>query len=117
MQRRVALARALLVAPDVMLMDEPLVSVDRPTAEILRRLIIKLWRERQTTNLFVTHDLREAIALATRIVFLSRGPGHLVLDWPLALPPQGERAPTLIEQAMRTLLAGHPRILEGEAGP
>jgi ABC-type nitrate/sulfonate/bicarbonate transport system ATPase subunit len=115
MQRRVALARALLVAPDVMLLDEPFVSVDRPTADHLRLIVVKLWRERRMSCLFVTHDLREALALGTRLVFLSRGPGRLILDWPVDLPPPGEREPGLLDAALRALLAKHPRILEGEA--
>jgi ABC-type nitrate/sulfonate/bicarbonate transport system ATPase subunit len=115
MQRRVALARALLVAPDVMLMDEPFVSVDRPTAEHLRLIVVRLWREQRMTGLFVTHDLREALALGTRLVFLSRGPGRLILDWPVDLPPPGEREPGRLDQALQALLTRHPRILEGEA--
>ena len=116
MQRRVALARALLVAPTLLLMDEPFVSVDQPTATLLRALVAKLWRHRNTTNVFVTHDLREAIALATRIVFLSSSPGRIVLNWPLDLPSQGERDAGVIERAAVSLLSAHPRILEGEAG-
>jgi ABC-type nitrate/sulfonate/bicarbonate transport system ATPase subunit len=114
MQRRVALARALLVAPDLMLLDEPFVSVDRPTADHLRLIVVELWRERQMTSLFVTHDLREALALGTRLVFVSRGPGRMVLDWPVDLPPPGERGAGLLDQAMQALLARHPRILAGE---
>jgi ABC-type nitrate/sulfonate/bicarbonate transport system ATPase subunit len=115
MQRRVAIARALLVSPDLIMMDEPFVSVDQPTAEYLRALVTRLWRDRETTNLFVTHDLREALALATRIVFLSRGPGRLILDWPVKLPPPAERTPIMLETARETLLAAHPRILQGGA--
>lgn len=116
MQRRVAIARALLVAPELMLMDEPFVSLDLPTAEHLRALVTRIWRSRQMTSVFVTHDLREAMALATRLVFLSRSPGRTVLDWRPELATPGERDAPAIEAAAAALLARHPRLLEGEAG-
>jgi len=81
MARRVALARAFAVEPDVLLLDEPFVSLDEKGAEKLRRLLLKIWRGRKTTVLFVTHNLREALALADRIVFLSPSPGQLLLDY------------------------------------
>jgi ABC-type nitrate/sulfonate/bicarbonate transport system ATPase subunit len=113
MQRRVALARALLVRPDLMLMDEPFVSVDRPTADHLRMLLIRLWRSRHMTILFVTHDLSEAMALGTRLVFLTKAPGRVLLDWPLDLPAPDQRQPAELQGALTRLLADHPRILEG----
>ena len=113
MQRRVALARALLVNPDLMLMDEPFVSVDKPTAEHLRALVVRLWRDRRITILFVTHDLSEAMTLGTRLVFLTKPPGRVLLDWHLDLPPPGLRRPTQIHAALTQLLTEHPRILEG----
>ncbi len=113
MQRRVALARALLVGPELMLMDEPFLSVDRPTAEHLRALVVRLWRDRGMTILFVTHDLTEAMALGTRLVFLTKAPGRLLLDWSLDLPPPHLRQPADVHGALARLLADHPRILEG----
>ncbi|MGZ8928246.1 MAG: ABC transporter ATP-binding protein, partial [Methylobacter sp.] len=71
MSRRVAIIRAFAVDPEVLLMDEPFVSLDAPTARQVRELLLKLWQQRPHTVLFVTHDLREAIALADRLVFLS----------------------------------------------
>jgi sulfonate transport system ATP-binding protein len=71
MQRRVAIARGFVVQPDILLMDEPFVSLDDPTAEGLRSLVIELWQRHQTTVLFVTHDRAEALRLGTRIVRLS----------------------------------------------
>lgn len=116
MQRRVALARALFVSPELMLMDEPFVSVDQPTADHLRDLLSRSWRDRRMTTVFVTHDLREAVSLATRLVFLTRGPGRVLLDRPVDLPPPGDRSPADIDRALAELLTCHPRILEGEAG-
>jgi ABC-type nitrate/sulfonate/bicarbonate transport system ATPase subunit len=89
MARRVALARALAVAPDLLLMDEPLVSLDRTTAERLRDLLLTLWRARPCGIIFVTHDLREAVALADRILLFSAAPGRLMAD--VAVPLARDR--------------------------
>ena len=70
MQRRVAIARGFVMQPDILLMDEPFVSLDSPTAQALRTLVVELWQRHPTTVLFVTHDRAEAVRLATRIVRL-----------------------------------------------
>jgi len=70
MQRRVAIARAFVLEPGLLLMDEPFVSLDDPTADALRALVLDLWRHAPTTVVFVTHDRSEAVRLATRIVQL-----------------------------------------------
>ena len=80
MQRRAALARAFVVEPDILLMDEPFVSLDDPSAESLRALLIELWNRRPTTVLFVTHDRIEAVMLATRLVRLGGRPAGIVQD-------------------------------------
>jgi ABC-type nitrate/sulfonate/bicarbonate transport system ATPase subunit len=80
MQRRVALARAFVIEPDILLMDEPFVSLDEPTAWDLRGLLLDLWSRRRATVLFVTHDRTEAVALATRLVLLSNTPARVVRD-------------------------------------
>jgi ABC-type nitrate/sulfonate/bicarbonate transport system ATPase subunit len=85
MARRVALARALALKPDLLLMDEPFVSLDRPTADRMRALLLTLWRARSCGVLFVTHDLREAVELADRILLFSAAPGRLVADIPVPL--------------------------------
>src|SRR5262249_32585015 len=70
MARRVALARAFAVSPDLLLMDEPFVSLDEHTAERLRVLLLEIWQARPTTVIFVTHDTREAVRLADRVIVL-----------------------------------------------
>lgn len=80
MQRRVALARAFCVQSKILLMDEPFVSLDNPTAKKARKLLLKLWAEQPRGIVFVTHDLNEAIELADRILFLSDSPGCIVAD-------------------------------------
>lgn len=89
MQRRVALARALLVEPEFLLLDEPLLSLDSALAERMRHLLNKHWRQHRTTTLLVTHDLGEAAELSTRILILSPGEGRITVD--CALPPPDPR--------------------------
>lgn len=109
MMRRVALARAFAVEPDLLLMDEPLVSLDAPTARKIRGLLLSLWAARPHTVVYVTHDLREAIELADRLVFVAAAPMHVVAD--LKVPvPRGERSPEKIELLVSELKSGHPDL-------
>jgi NitT/TauT family transport system ATP-binding protein len=84
--RRVALARALAVKPDLLLLDEPLVSLDAALARELRDRIAALIEEKRITTLVVTHDLGEAIALADRVFLLSPRPAHVVATLDIATP-------------------------------
>ncbi len=114
MQRRVALARAFINRPPLLLMDEPFVSLDAPTARKLRLLLLRLWSDQSTTILFVTHNLREALFLADRILFLSSGPGKIILDYPVPLSrPRESLRDDDIAAAAQMLLADHPHLLEG----
>lgn len=115
MQRRVALARAFVNEPSLMLMDEPFVSLDAPTAQRLREMFVSLWRRSGATVLFVTHDLREALSLADRVCFLSGSPGRVVLDLPIELerPRKPDDAAVLALQAR--LLERFPELLAGLA--
>lgn len=118
MQRRVALARAFVNEPGLLLMDEPFVSLDVPTADRLREMLLALWSRCRSTVLFVTHDLREALALADRICFMSSAPGRVVLELPveLARPRSVDCAEVVALHA--SLLASHPQLLAGLAtGP
>jgi len=85
MARRISLARAFAVEPELLLMDEPFVSIDEPTAERLRQQLLTLWRSRPTMVLFVTHNTREAAELADRILLLSSSPGRLIGEVPVRL--------------------------------
>ncbi len=85
MQRRAALARAFVLEPELLLMDEPFVSLDDPTAYALRELLVELWSARPTTILFVTHDRPEAVMLGTRILRLSSGAATIAQDVPVRL--------------------------------
>jgi NitT/TauT family transport system ATP-binding protein len=113
MQRRVALARALAVRPEILLLDEPLVSVDAPTASRLRQCLLALWAEIMPTIVYVTHDLREALAVADRVVFLSRPPGRVVVELPVDLPRPREPGDATVGELHDRLLAVYPDLLAG----
>lgn len=105
-QRRVALARAFAVRPDVLLMDEPFVSLDEANAARLRELLRRLLERHPATVLFVTHDSREAVELASRIVMLEGAPVRIVRDVAVGLS-SGERGqPATIEAFRTSMLAG-----------
>jgi NitT/TauT family transport system ATP-binding protein len=80
MARRVAIARAFAIQPELMLLDEPFVSLDTATAARSRDLLLHAWRERPTAVLLITHDRAEAMSLADRIILLSDRPAHIVQE-------------------------------------
>jgi NitT/TauT family transport system ATP-binding protein len=84
--RRVALARAFAVKPDLLVLDEPFVSLDAALARHLRDELAALVTSRQVTTLIVTHSMDEAIGLADRIFLLSPGPAHVVGEVQIARP-------------------------------
>src|SRR5712691_11548839 len=84
--RRVALARAFAVEPDLLLLDEPFVSLDDALAARLREELAELVNRRPVTTLLVTHKVEEAIGLADRLLLLSASPARVVADVPVARP-------------------------------
>jgi NitT/TauT family transport system ATP-binding protein len=110
MARRVALARAFIIQPTLLLMDEPFVSLDEPTAERLRRLLLETLRTHPATVLFVTHNLREAITLADRIALLAPAPTRVLreIEVPLALERRFD--PAALEQCRADLADGLPGL-------
>ena len=97
MKQRVGFARALAVAPEIMLMDEPFGALDPLTAENLRSQVVDLWRDPASgvnTLVIVTHSVEEAVFLAGRIVVFGSNPGHVREELQNALPyPRQERSP------------------------
>lgn len=92
MKQRVALARVLILKPQVLLMDEPFGALDAQTREEMQNLLLTLWKELSHTIVFITHDLTEAITLADRIIMMSRNPGRIQSDIsvPLSRPRKKE---------------------------
>ena len=80
MKQRVGIARALVGNPDIILMDEPLASLDALTAQKTRKLLKDLCDQRATTIVFVTHNIDEALGLADRVVVVSKSPMTVLVD-------------------------------------
>ncbi|HEY7662981.1 MAG TPA: ABC transporter ATP-binding protein [Xanthobacteraceae bacterium] len=93
--RRVALARAFAVEPDLLLLDEPFVSLDAALAGRLRDELAELVSRRPVTTLLVTHDVDEAIGLADRLLLLSASPARVLAEVPVARPRAARSAEEL----------------------
>lgn len=93
MKQRVSIARALAVEPSVLFMDEPFAALDAFTRLYLQDELLRIWKEKQPTIVFVTHDLDEAITLGQRVVLMAPGPGRIqrILDVPLSYPRERTR--------------------------
>jgi sulfonate transport system ATP-binding protein len=81
MRQRVALARALAQDSQLLLMDEPFAALDAITRDVMHEELTRIWSETGVSVLFVTHNVREAVVLAERIVLLSSRPGRVVQEW------------------------------------
>lgn len=92
MKQRVAIARAYAMNPEVLLMDEPFGALDAQTRTQLQTELLKAWEEEHKTCFFVTHDIEEAIVLATRVVIMSARPGRIkeVVDIDIPYPRDQE---------------------------
>ncbi|HWT97580.1 MAG TPA: ATP-binding cassette domain-containing protein [Terriglobales bacterium] len=110
MQRRLALARALLIEPDLLLLDEPLVSLDPALEERMGEVLYRYWQAHQPGVLMVTHDPRQAARFATRLIGLGAGENGLVLDENLTEPIPGKRSSHDEAMILRRLFTGHPTL-------
>nr|WP_030105340.1 ABC transporter ATP-binding protein [Actinoalloteichus caeruleus] len=127
MRQRVALARALACTRTgatglpLLLMDEPFGALDAITRDILQAELLRVWRATGAAVVFVTHDVREAVRLAERVVLLSSRPGRVVREWTLrssggdggaALGPTGVAEAEVTEEitaALREVISSHGR--------
>jgi NitT/TauT family transport system ATP-binding protein len=101
MRQRVALARALAQDADIVLMDEPFGSLDAMTRDLLHAELERLWTDRRFTVLFVTHNVREAVRLADRVLVLTSRPGRVAASFEVHIP-----RPRRIETPAVSALAG-----------
>lgn len=104
MQMRVSLARALVMRPGVLLMDEPFAALDEITRQKLNEDLLALWERDKWTGLFVTHNVIEAVFLSQRVFVMSARPGRIVEE--IAIPFAYPRGPELRSTAEFAALSG-----------
>ena len=86
MQQRTAIARALANDPKILLLDEPFGALDTQTRSLMQELLLGIWEAERKTVLFVTHDIEEAIFMASRVAVMSARPGHIKAEVPIDIP-------------------------------
>jgi NitT/TauT family transport system ATP-binding protein len=107
MRQRVAICRALVYEPDLLLMDEPFSALDAITRDEMNLVLMKMWEEHHRTALFVTHSIREAVYLADRVLVMSRRPGRIVED--IRIPFSRPRGLEIGETVAFNEICGHLR--------
>jgi NitT/TauT family transport system ATP-binding protein len=124
MKQRVGFARALVVEPEVLFMDEPFSALDVLTAENLRSELLELWAKKTMPTrcvFIVTHNIEEAVLLADRIIVLGRNPGHIRTDFRVQIPqPRDRKAETftqLVDFIYKVLTRPDVAPAEAPTGP
>lgn len=97
-QQRVALARTLVLKPEIILMDEPFSALDEPTRIEMQRLITELWHEVQATVFLVTHSISEAVYLGDRVWVMGHAPGRIAWTFDDVIPPTRDADPLEVQE-------------------
>lgn len=112
--RRVALARAFMYQPDMLLMDEPFSSLDAPSAQALRHQLLALKSTRPMSIIYVTHDLKEAITIADSVCILSHSPMTLLHSEPIHLDRPRHINDSAVDACSQRLARQFPALLSGQ---
>ena len=115
MRRKVSLARAFVNNPDILLMDEPFISLDQPTSEMLYKVLKDYWRKNPTIVILITHNLKEALLLGDRILFFSKRPGTVVYNYKVKKKPANltKIDSISVEKEYTHLTKMYPKLLKG----
>ncbi len=106
MKQRVALARTLILEPDILLMDEPFGALDAQTRELLYGELQQIWQQTKTTVIFVTHNVREAVCLGDRVIVFTARPGKIKQQFQISLPrPRNINDPALAQLSSEVMQA------------
>jgi len=124
MEQRVALARSMVLKPDILLMDEPFSALDEQTRFKLQQELVKLWQDTEMTIIFVTHSIREALLISERVVVMASNPGQIKAEYELDLPyprkPNQQKIVNLEAEILEDLLSddanNQQAIIEKVAG-
>jgi NitT/TauT family transport system ATP-binding protein len=118
----VAIARTLVLKPQIILMDEPFSALDEPTRHEMQRLVTDLWHEVEATVFIITHSITEAVYLGDRVWIMSHAPGRIAARFEDLIPPTLDADPLVVQesgefkQAVAEVTAEFTRIDRGEAG-
>ncbi len=113
MKQRCQLARALVLEPEVLLMDEPFAALDAISKRIMQKELLRIWRQFRITILYITHDVAEAVLLGQRVAVMRRGPGASIKE-EFAVDLPYPRKPT--DDAISRIYANVEASLEDEVG-
>jgi NitT/TauT family transport system ATP-binding protein len=113
MKQRCQLARALVLEPEVLLMDEPFAALDAISKRIMQNELLKIWQHYRMTVVYITHDVNEAVLLAQRVAVMRRGPGSAVKE---EFEIEESYPRRLTEKAVSEVLARIEASLEAEVG-
>ena len=121
-QQRVAIARSLVLKPQIILMDEPFSALDEPTRHEMQRLIMDLWHEVEATVMIVTHSIAEAVYLGDRVWIMAAGPGRIVQEFTDVIPKTRDADPiaaqntsafkAAVEEVGRAFLAAEGKAMK-----